>query len=229
MLPREHKNKNPPSPQITDNESDSGSETRSLIFHTSEIKHENEKLIGAFSSKYIRLRLNGTRLPKNYTVTLRLPSANDFGNLLPNFPIKNRKRKARQSPIRIQNQFTDSEEDTKPQQQEKSDEEIDTDIEEYIQTRLANAYPGSTNTTGSVHQRRWFMLLDRTSSGFFKQEGTGLWTRRGDGDAEGFDTFLVRGREFERSVVTGRLAKEIESDENVHGFVGRAGWVGITS
>lgn len=39
--------------------------------------------------------------------------------------------------------------------------------------------------------------------------------------------FMVRGREYERSVVTGRLAREVESDEGVAEFVGRRGRVGI--
>jgi len=34
----------------------------------------------------------------------------------------------------------------------------------------------------------------------------------------------VLGTEAERSVVTGRLAREVESDEGVEGFVGRANW-----
>ena len=190
---------------------------------------ENEKLVRAFRTKYIRLRLNGTRLPKNYTVTLRLPSSNDFGKLQPKLPVRKRRRQSHRSRTQREAQSTDSEEDSQPQQKEEADEDIDTDTEEDAQTRLRNAYPGSTNTVGSVHQRRWFMLLDRASSGFVKESGSRIWIRRGSRDGEGFEPFLVRGRDFERSVVTGRLAKEVESDENVQGFVGRAGWVGITS
>jgi hypothetical protein len=37
----------------------------------------------------------------------------------------------------------------------------------------------------------------------------------------------VRGRDYERSIVTGRLARDVESDEGVEGFVGRGGWVRI--
>jgi hypothetical protein len=40
----------------------------------------------------------------------------------------------------------------------------------------------------------------------------------------GFEPFFVRGREVERSVVTGRLAGEVLRDEGVEGFVGRRGW-----
>ncbi len=40
----------------------------------------------------------------------------------------------------------------------------------------------------------------------------------------GFDPFYVLGREVERSVVTGRTADEVMTDEGVEGFVGRKGW-----
>jgi hypothetical protein len=106
-------------------------------------------------------------------------------------------------------------------------EDIDTDAEEDAQTRLDNAYPGATNSIGSVHQRRWFMLLDRRSSGFVLERGEGVWVRSGAKEGEGFEPFLVRGAEYERSVVTGRLAREVESDEGCEGFVGRSGWVGV--
>jgi hypothetical protein len=107
-------------------------------------------------------------------------------------------------------------------------ENIDTDEEEDASTRMSNAYPGSINSIGSIHQRRWFMSLDRQSSGFvLSKSGSekGTWVRGEDGG--GFKPFYVRGKEFERSVVTGRLAREVESDEGVVGFVGRARWVGI--
>lgn len=72
------------------------------------------------------------------------------------------------------------------------------------------------------------MLLDRASSGFVQDKGTGKWIRRGEVEGEGFEPFFVQGRDFERSVVTGRLAKEVESDEGLVGFSGRSGWMGIT-
>ena len=227
ILPRKKKDTSPPSQQTTDNESDSGSEINPRTLRMAETLHENEKLVRAFRTKYIRLRLNGTRLPKNYTVTLRLPSANDFGKPQANFSIRKRRRKSRQSQP-VQAQSTDSEQDAEPQQIEEADEDIDTDVEEDNQTRMTNSYPGSTNSVGSVHQRRWFMMLDRASSGFVQKKGAKMWVRRGSRDGEDFEPFLVRGRDLERSVLTGRLAKEVESDEGVEGFVGRSGWAGIT-
>lgn len=97
--------------------------------------------------------------------------------------------------------------------------------------RANNAYPGSTNSIGSVHQRRWFITLDRPSSGFVEEAGSGpgknRWIRRPDldtGEELGFEPFYVRGPGVERSVVTGRLERDILQDEKVEGFVPRRGW-----
>lgn len=129
--------------------------------------------------------------------------------------------------------------------------------------RLTNAYPGAVNSIGSIHQRKWFLSLDRANSGFVqvkdKRSGRVTWSRRrnmnrahdgrrkssgeddggddGLGSKEeqqdeedepgGFDPFFVRGRDHERSVVTGRLARDIMADEGVEGYVGRLRWKGI--
>lgn len=98
------------------------------------------------------------------------------------------------------------------------------------QVRLTNAYPGASNTIGSVHQRSWHLSLDKVSSGFVREEKK-RWVRAVEGGSRsrsgrigGFEAFYVRGREVERSVVTGRVAEEVCADEGVVGFVGRAGW-----
>jgi hypothetical protein len=53
-------------------------------------------------------------------------------------------------------------------------------------------------------------------------------TRPGQGKMgskrQGFEPFFVLGTEVEQSVVTRRLAREVESDEAVEGFVGRVNW-----
>lgn len=101
---------------------------------------------------------------------------------------------------------------------EQEDEEI----------RLTNAYPGATNSINSIHQRTWYLSLDRESSGFVPQkhrDGTREWVQQQDEEnCLGFEPFFVRGKEIERSVVTGRLAEEVMSDEGVKGYVGRKGW-----
>jgi hypothetical protein len=112
-----------------------------------------------------------------------------------------------------------------------SDEE-----DEDEKTRLTNAYPGATNSIGSIHQRRWFITLDRANSGF-EPRTTGppgdrkkTWVRKRNEDEDdpeallGFDPFYVRGPEVERSVVTGRTGYEVLEDEGVEGFVPRRGW-----
>jgi hypothetical protein len=225
ILPRKSLAKNPPSPQTTDCDSDD--DTHSETFkHKGNHQHHNEKLIEAFQGRYIRLRLHGTRLPSNYTVTFRLPSTND---IQPTRPARRRQtRRPKPQKASIPNS-TDSESETHiPPIKEDEVENIDTDNEEDASTRTNNAYPGSTNSIGSIHQRHWFMSLDRQSSGFeLKKSGNeqGMWVQSEEDG--GFTPFYVRGKEVERSVVTGRLAREVESDEGVVGFVGRTGWVGI--
>jgi hypothetical protein len=44
------------------------------------------------------------------------------------------------------------------------------------------------------------------------------------GQELGFEPFYVRGPEVERSVVTGRLGKDVFEDEGVKDFVPRRGW-----
>ena len=48
-----------------------------------------------------------------------------------------------------------------------------------------------------------------------------------DGRLLGFEPFFVRGRDVERSVVTGRTGGEVLADEGVEGFVGKKGWRGV--
>jgi ketosteroid isomerase-like protein len=223
ILPRKKKRNGKkraiPSPQTTDDESESDPEPTKLIGNE---KNNNEKLISAFQTRYIRLRLHGTKLPQNYTIILRLPD-----NEITKRPTARRKTwRIHTAPATTS---TDSEDEPNIQQETPTQEQdLDTDADEDTETRRHNAYPGSTNDIGSVHQRHWFMMLDRQSSGFVFDHsggGKGKWVRGASGD--GFESFLVRGREHERSVVTGRLARDVESDEGVEGFVGRGGWVGI--
>ncbi|KAL4869470.1 DNA polymerase ligase-domain-containing protein [Aspergillus spectabilis] len=122
---------------------------------------------------------------------------------------------------------------------EHSDAAEGNDAIDYL-TRLNNAYPGSTNDIGSIHQRRWFLMLDRVGCGFIptpesksssssagNPTGKKRWTRGVDkrsGTNPGFDPFFVRGPGVERSVVTGRLGGDVLCDEGVEGFVPRRGW-----
>lgn len=177
----------------------------------------------------MRIRLNGTRLPENYTVTLRLPSAHNFPNSNRGRKKRGKKSKSVSAPQSTDTETEDAAHGPKPVADDEQEQDVDTDEDEDAQTRLNNAYPGSTNSIGSVHQRKWFMLLDAESSGFTpEREAEKLVGKRAGKWIGGFEPFLVQGKDHERSVVTGRLAAEVESDEGVEGYVGRGGWVGIT-
>lgn len=117
-------------------------------------------------------------------------------------------------------------------------------------TRKTNAYPGAKNTIGSVYQRRWFLSMDRVASGFQSttdRQGEKRWVKSeehedggkkdrkrarreggkdeiGNGRVAEEEGFIVRGRDIERSILTGRNADEVMRDEDVEGFVGRKGW-----
>ena len=94
------------------------------------------------------------------------------------------------------------------------------------EVRRTNAYPGATNNIGSIHQRRWYLSMDRPSSGFkplriIESNGGSRreWVRRQEGGQSlGFEPFYVMGRDVERSVVTGRTAGDLMTDENVESF-----------
>ncbi|KAH7027700.1 DNA polymerase ligase-domain-containing protein [Microdochium trichocladiopsis] len=120
--------------------------------------------------------------------------------------------------------------------------------------RRTNAYTGAQNSIGSVHQRRWYLSLDREACGFTRRyrgrhEGPGKngkkveWVRketrdkgveaethghqdeRDDGRDGRLDyPFYVRGVDVERSVVTGRRGADILRDEGVVEYVNRQGW-----
>ncbi|OQO01858.1 hypothetical protein B0A48_12331 [Cryoendolithus antarcticus] len=213
-------------------------ETSDCSKSDSDSRSASKKLSASFRARHIRLRLHGTRLPPQYTVNLRLPSANNRERQPDKSKHKRRRIDAKSVRKKVtRNIETDSDdgltekpgtaqvEDTYESQQANqaavaSDPENDTDPE-YI--RATNAYPGATNTIGSVHQRHWFLTLDRPNSGFRrstsildKESWTGDW-----------EPFHVLGRDVECSVITGRLAGDIMEDEGVQGFVGRHGWRGI--
>lgn len=110
---------------------------------------------------------------------------------------------------------------------EETESEIATVVasdEEDEVVRVNNAYPGAINDAGAVHQRRWYLSIDREASGFVKtakQSKSGFletsWSRNIDerlangyvGKPSGFERFIVGGRDVERSVVTGMLPSDI--------------------
>lgn len=191
-----------------------------------------ERLFAAFNQRHIRLRLQGTKLPPNYTISLRLPSANDRTAQ----PRKPKRKRRRIDPATVASRKaeprTDSETDdetTQPQGNQDASRQEEDDVDEAALAseddesatiRTNNAYTGASNTIGSIHQRHWFLTLDRKNSGFHRNPSTNRW--------EGsWELFFVRGRDVERSVVTGRNADEVMEDEGMEKFVGRKMWRAI--
>lgn len=210
------------------------------------------------AQRKIRLRLHGTRLPKGYTISMRLPTYSNIYERDPGRPIKKRRKLARASST-VEKKLAHPLSDTSEEEDSNSNDislasshpssptnrnstppikpvtTPSTEDAEDAQIRLTNAYPGASNTIGSIHQRQWFITFDRESSGFVRQrrprdDARSEWIRMkhttADGRTEllGFEPFYVRGRDVERSVVTGRTADEILADEGVVGFVTRKGW-----
>ena len=172
-------------------------------------------------------------------MTLRLSSKDDIPHAPSIVGQKNRGRKRKRSQPHTESLRTPS----PPSSPERTDElenagalfrtesnreasfvdvEMDQGEDEQVAIRRDNAYPGALNDVVSVHQRRWYLTLDRVGSGFVRK-GNG-WLRKG---TMGFEPFFVMGREEERSVITGRLAGEVLSDESVEGFVPRKGWMAV--
>ena len=206
---------------MTDDE-DSGAEDHSVT----DGRTHSERLFSAFRDRHLRLRLQGTRLPPDYTIGMRLP-ANDDRSKQPKKPRTKRRRLEPSAALRRSATYmtdSDSEEDLRTTDAKGAgDNETGeiaagnaSDEDEDATIRENNSYPGASNSIGSIHQRHWFLSLDRRRSGFTKATDGG-WV----GPWEGF---FVYGRDRERSVVTGRTADDVMEDEGVERFVGRKMW-----
>ncbi|KAL2352950.1 DNA polymerase ligase-domain-containing protein [Cryomyces antarcticus] len=228
----------------TSDQSDSGARD------DSEQPTETDKLVEAFRAHHVRLRLHGTRLPHGYTISLRLPAVDKLSRQP---SCMKRKRRSKRPLSRRKNaELTDDDTETEidasqpllrqnaaqatiptPTDSTSGSEQamaVASDNDESESIRQSNAYPGATNDIGSIHQRKWVLMLDRRNSGFVKStSGTekGRWVKaplKGDGCSAGWDPFFVEGRDVERSIITGRSAAEVMADEGVEGFIGRKMW-----
>lgn len=197
------------------------------LSNQSDCRSHSERLSMAFRGRHIRLRLHGTRLPRGYTVSLRLPFANDYSDR-PKRPIRKRRRFDPPGAADVSTAASNNVPESGPLYPEQV---MDVDLEddaagmasdddEDATIRAGNAYTGATNSIGSIHQRHWFLTLDRRSSGFHKAcngHEQGQWVGS-------WEPFFVHGRDHERSVVTGRSADEVMEDEGIEKFVGRKMW-----
>ncbi|KAI1209668.1 DNA polymerase ligase-domain-containing protein [Annulohypoxylon truncatum] len=238
---------------------------------------EQEKLHRAFQARKIRLQLNGTRLPRNYVLNLRLTKEEDTaGRARSTRAPTRRRRRGLSSSSSSRGRTTGERKGNAAEPGTSSGPDFDSDYEESEivnapneqvvdageeevspmereireledeEVRRTNAYPGATNSIGSVHQRHWYLSLDREACGFVSRriygrmvwelEGGGNATKgeenkSGDEDGEGKGDsgrlafpFYVRGVDVERSVITRRTGAAVLRHEGVEGYVGRKGW-----
>ncbi|KAK5109332.1 hypothetical protein LTR62_007101 [Meristemomyces frigidus] len=196
---------------------------------------QSSRIFAAFQSRHIHLRLHGSRLPKGYTIALRLPRQDNSSKS----PSKPRSKRRRLDPVKataLAKQRATADQTDSDSSARTESTLISTGVEDDAAlasegeakntaqdtwVRANNAYPGADNSINSIHQRHWFLTLDRKYSGFHKarpgSEEEGRWVG-------GFEPFFVKGREHERSAVTGRKADEVMADEGVERFVGRKMW-----
>ena len=233
---------------------------------------EQQKLKRSFQRRKIKLRLHGTRLPQGYTLSLRLTKEN-YRSEQPKKPSRRRRRRApgaallqetesesdKQNsdagPPRLRRGLSSFSRLASPPESLRQSSTVgdeSTSAKDAVAVasdnedeaiRVNNAYTGATNDIGSIHQRRWYLSVDRTASGFLKRTRTTkagstetVWLRRSGnellsegvlGAPDGFERFIVGGREKEKSIVTGRLASEILVDEGVEGYIPRGLWNAI--
>ncbi|KAM0556774.1 hypothetical protein ACHAPJ_005834 [Fusarium lateritium] len=201
-------------------------------------------LHAAFQNRKIRIRLHGSRLPDPYVLNLRLTRSEDVAGRVRSGrnPRTRRRRGAQTQPQ------TSDEDESDDNESEDVPASVDAGVNtenlsamereirelEDEEVRRTNAYPGASNTIGSVHQRRWYLSLDRPVCGFVEKrtKGRSVWEPDDSIALENKEMengrlsypFYVRGSDHERSVVTGRRGADILKDEGVDKFTQRKGW-----
>lgn len=218
---------------------------------TSSTANQQSLLHAAFQNRKIKLRLHGSKLPDPYVIYIRLTKTEDAaGRAKSSRPVKRRRTARRGANKPAPDPETSSSSDDEDledeavpntsQMVESTDSVSAEDRElrelEDAQVRQTNAYPGATNSIGSIHQRKWYLSLDRPACGFteVKRTGRSHWKYNVPAESENDEKlgstahlsfpFHVRGRDYEQSVVTGRRGKDILDDEGVTDFVPRQGW-----
>lgn len=199
----------------------------------------------AFQNRKIRVRLHGSRLPDPYVLNLRLTKSEDVaGQARSGRTPRKRRRRGTQAQTQPETSDEDDSDDESEDVPANADAGVNTEnlsaMEREIreledeEVRRTNSYPGASNTIGSVHQRRWYLSLDRQACGFVEKrtKGRSFWERVDSAETDNKEAqnghltypFYVRGSDYERSVVTGRRGVDILKDEGVDQFVQRKGW-----
>ncbi|PNP58532.1 hypothetical protein THARTR1_01548 [Trichoderma harzianum] len=238
------------SPSASASASPSPSQTAQSLLHA------------AFQDRKIRLRLHGAKLPDPYVINLRLTKSEDAAGRSRVLKTRaagtaTRRRRGRTTRVQPQERETSSSSsssssspssgeandddgrglDNKEPQTEATDDPSMSEQQD-AQVRLTNAYHGASNTIGSIHQRRWYLSLDRRACGFTEKRRRGrssLWEPPSTeppsisepGPSRLSFPFYVRGPQFEQSVVTGRSGEDVLRDEGVTTFIPRKGWMPV--
>ncbi|OAA61529.1 ABC1 domain containing protein [Cordyceps fumosorosea ARSEF 2679] len=241
---------------------DSGESADETTVESSPAATQQSLLHAAFQTRKIKIRLHGTKLPDPYVIYIRLTKGEDAAGRAKASGTKKSRRRRRRGvkPAEANEPETSSDEVDQRQgsdvdvvratnsQLAQEDAAAMSALEKELreleddEVRRTNAYKGATNSIGSVHQRKWYLSLERDLSGFLPTKSTKsgssrvIWqpkTGVADGTGQLGEAnarprlsypFYVRGREFEQSVVTGRLGADILRDERVDGVVPRMGW-----
>ncbi|KAG9255958.1 ABC1 domain-containing protein [Emericellopsis atlantica] len=208
---------------------------------------QQQLLHEAFQNRKIRLQLHGARLPQSYVINLRLTKSEDEAGRARKPSVRRRRRgdhskTASRQPVETSDDNdSDSEDGNLVPKGEEAREDIsamEREIREMEdeEVRRTNAYTGAANTIGSVHQRRWYLSLDRRACGFKPGNGR-RWVadaveQESEGEADACRLrypFYVRGAEAERSIVSGRTGADVLADEGVKDFVQRKGWNAVVT
>ncbi|KAF5978085.1 abc1 containing protein [Fusarium coicis] len=186
-------------------------------------------LHAAFQNRKIRIRLHGSRLPDPYVLSIRLTRSEDVAGKVETQPETS-----------DEDSEGDASEDVPPNTDAGTNADDHSAMERELreledeEARRTNAYTGASNTIGSVHQRRWYLSLDRPACGFVEEiiknrsvwkvrDGTETKNKQNDNGRLSYP-FYVRGPDHERSVLTGRLGADVLRDEGVDKFIQRKGW-----
>lgn len=236
---------------------DSGSSDDEALSSSSPTTQQS-LLHAAFQTRKIKICLHGTKLPDPYVVYIRLTRTEDAAGRAKATRVKKPARRRRRTGKSAEAKLAETsssetgeeanhDADTVPAthsqalQQDAAVSALEKELRklEDDEVRSTNAYKGATNSIGSIHQRKWYLSLERDLSGFVPKKTESnrtMWQPKPSAAAERGERiesdsktrlsypFHVRGRDFERSVITGRLGADILRDEGVDGHVPRMGW-----